>query len=79
MSQQLVLYFVQGESGESEDAPNAFKIPLASSSKTTFESFMKYFPLKSSEKWHFRFREDDAANGYVWRVIFLSEMISFLL
>ena len=63
---QLVLYYFQGEVGEAHDLPNAFKIPPAE--KTTFETFMKLFPVRGSNDFHFRFKEEDALNKYVWRV-----------
>jgi hypothetical protein len=64
---QLALYYLQGESGESPEQPNAFKLP--SGPKTTLDTFMKYFPAPNAERLHFRFKEQDSAHGFVWRVI----------
>lgn len=66
---QVALYFFQGETGESPEQPNAFKLP--SSQKTTFNTFMKYFPAPTKERLHFRFKEQDSTHGYVWRVFIL--------
>lgn len=66
---QLVLYFLQGETGESEEVPNAFKIPSSPSTRPTFELFIKYFPIPSPQTMHFRFRQEDPNSGYVWKAI----------
>lgn len=65
----LVLYYFQGENGESLDRPNAFNIEKAGA--VTFGDFLAGFPLKSfinSSK--FRFRAEDETFGYVWLDIF---------
>jgi hypothetical protein len=63
---QLAFYYFQGELGESMQMPNAFQLPK--SAQTTFDTFVKYFPIRSIEGFYFRFREEDSVCGFVWRV-----------
>jgi hypothetical protein len=58
-----ILYFFQGQLGESEEDPNAFLIP--GSVPITFGSFLKHFPIKTTDL-HFRFRAEDSDFGFVW-------------
>ena len=68
MSSFLVLYFFQGEPGESIDTPNCFQLPKVNgNSKVTFGQFMDRFPVTAHRgQMHFRFKADDNACGYVW-------------
>lgn len=65
----LVLYYFQGETGESLQTPNAFHLPSASSS-VSFGEFLQHFPSSANihgGRLHFRFRAQDAKLGYIWR------------
>lgn len=68
MSEVLVLYFFQGEPGESVDYPNAFLIPsTVPQASITFAKFIEHFPLKHKMlSMHFRFKTEDKNFGYVW-------------
>jgi hypothetical protein len=64
----LVLYYFQGEPGDSMDMPNAFLLPLKHhpASAITYEVFCKYFPLHNDGSYHFRFQAEDPNHEYVW-------------
>ena len=68
MSSFLVLYFFQGEPGESMDTPNCFQLPKVNgNAKVTFGQFMERFPVSAHRgQMHFRFKAEDNACGYVW-------------
>ena len=68
MSSFLVLYFFQGEPGETIDTPNCFQLPKVNgNSKISFGQFMDRFPVTAHRgQMHFRFKADDNACGYVW-------------
>eukprot|EP01038_Epipyxis_sp_PR26KG_P012820 gene12820-17190_t len=71
----LVLYFIQGELGESPDVPNAFMIPLRAN-EISYEIFLQHFPLiKHSKKFHFRFKTEDKSHGFVWMDINQSDKL----
>jgi len=64
----LVLYYFQGDPGDSMDMPNAFLLPLKHhpASAITYEMFCKYFPLHNDGSYHFRFQAEDPNHEYVW-------------
>ena len=64
----LVLYYFQGDPGDSIDMPNAFLLPLKHhpASAITYEVFCKYFPLHNDGSYHFRFQAEDPNHEYVW-------------
>lgn len=64
----LVLYYFQGDPGDSMDMPNAFILPLKHhpASAITYEVFCKYFPLHNDGSYHFRFQAEDPNHEYVW-------------
>ena len=67
MAEQWVLYFYQGELGESHEAPNAFSIPrLAGSPPLSLRELLAYFPSPHVHSLIFRFRVPDDEHGYVW-------------
>lgn len=71
-----VLYFFQGELGESLESPNAFMIQRTGSNshQITFSEFKQNFQaacgeIYSTDILYFRFRFDDGNNPYVWQDI----------
>ena len=67
MSEQWVLYYYQGELGESFDTPNAFSIPrLNGSPSLSLRELLAYFPSPSTNSLIFRFRVPDDEHGYLW-------------
>nr|CCA19808.1 conserved hypothetical protein [Albugo laibachii Nc14] len=56
-------YYIQGEDGEDRSHPNAFKVPYSSSSDITLADIHRYFPLKNSSEFHFRFRLNTHIRG----------------
>jgi len=63
----LVLYYFQGEPGDSMDMPNAFLFPVKqSASAITFEVFCRHFPLHNDGSYHFRFQAEDPNHEFVW-------------
>ena len=67
MGEQWVLYFYQGELGESSDTPNAFSIPrLNGSPPLSLRELLAYFPSPSTNSLIFRFRVPDDEQGYIW-------------
>ena len=59
----LCLYHIQGEKGESEAHPNAFRLPLSSesSSDVLLADFVRSFPLAGTSPFHYRFKLPEAA------------------
>lgn len=67
MSSFVVLYFYQGEPGESSDCPNCFPLSKAGGTKATFGQFLDRFPASARRgRMHFRFKADENGCGYVW-------------
>lgn len=65
-SSSLILYFIQGELGESIDSPNAFVVQGANGT-ITMAQFQQSFPVKNNGNLHYRFQADDKTFGYVWK------------
>ena len=65
---QWVLYYYQGELGESLELPNAFSIhmPSRTSSSLTFRELLPYFPSTNTNNLIFRFQSSDGGDGFVW-------------
>ena len=67
MGEQWILYYYQGELGESFDTPNAFSIPrLNGSPPLSLRELLAYFPSPSTNSLVFRFRVPDHEHGYIW-------------
>lgn len=74
-----VLYYFQGEVGESLEFPNAFLIPnnvIQNKTKgLTFDIFCKYFPFYNKGNYHYRVQAEDLSCEYIWIDIISSDQV----
>lgn len=66
MPEVWVLYYFQGELGESEDMPNAFSIQTTAPAQLSLRETLAYFPVADTHDLVFRVKASDDEHGYVW-------------